>query len=1467
MENRRKTSQTKVNQESKDNARNEKQPLSPRQRSSDSQDRQQEQNRSKSGGRGSQKSPKQQWKGEVCEYQQKVREEHESGAANRVRHKQDNRGESRSLRKCLERANWDISEEQPSLQTTRGPSVKQIQPWNDDWQLQQTRKEQSQQIAGRKQQQATTTLGQPSGCAHRIDQNRGLNGGEGWVSKKYFGSADQGQFIAGAGRGRGRIRQQQLGSGDWNLQQIGQSQSQQTQEKVSPESWRQQSSATIIQQGTTAKSVGHRHGGGELCDSKRCFGGADQEEYTEGAWGGQHIRPQQPGSGDWNVQQTGKGQTPQNRQKISPNQKASGTCNSSVEESVPAYKTISCAGIQRGTIGRRGVVDGAARTKTFEIQIKETGVLEVDLASLRSYHNERVFDKPMRALQALEVVLASNNHALGIRSGRSFYRKPDEYYDLGDGYEMYTGIYQAAILGEVPLLNVDISHKSFPKPQSLVQCLKDYKIDPRHTMEDSRTRKFIQQFLKGICITYTPPPSFGALPKIYKVLDINDAPARITFKMDDGKETTVKDYFTAKGCLLQYPSLNCITAGTKKNEISLPMEFCSVAENQLLNRKDGSMQVTKMIKYAATSTDERKKKIMNLLRHFCHSQNPTIRDFGVQLGSNFIKINFRLLPPPDLEYYGGKTVRPCGGAWQVTNAKFLESAKVQRGHKWAIIYENKGRPSINVHVIMEFKKTLQRISQDHGVRLADQCEVTDFHDIERTLESFARKGYALVVVIIPSYGASYSMIKQKAELRVGILTQCIKEKTVSRACTDMSVMRNLMLKLNAKLNGTNHKVAEEKEAGLRQLLQSVRNVMFIGADVTHPSPDQRHIPSVVGVAASHDAHGACYNTQYSLQKSTVENIEDMKSIIADVLGVYKSYQGRYPDHIIYYRDGVSDGQFPIVRREELRGIRHACAQLGCRAKVTCIVVVKRHHTRFFPLRQGKGGRDFNNVEPGTVVDQYIVHPNEKQFFLVSHKAIQGTARPTRYNIIEDDANFDIDLLQKLTYNMCHMFPRCNMAVSYPAPAYLAHLAAFRGRVYLEGNSVEHTLFNSRYTALENSNMSKQQKCQPYVIKVGEHSTRDFRHKTSNNRPPVVRQARTSSDDNANGSNEMQKGRLKGIVVLNKITENKTVPLDRIRVNADHLACGDQSIRPNKSNSTDQTQTKTSQRFLEGDRCVVIKTPKMYTKPRETESGASHVEKLHSGEGDNCRRVNKWCSYLLCSQNPIRKITPISEETEQDLAVDDLSTNHQKPGSVLDCLSIKSCWLNDQAESEIFHTNTVVRRKAANTNRRETMSTPPITTREEQNTSTSPITVSEKCEISSPRIVAIEKARTKFKHQEVQTVSWTSLKSSQHENIFLQSYGSLVTTNNDSDDYALECMQRNKVPSRKRSKFRNFCWLLRPFHGKYKKSKKSSEIQAVVYKTYFVKWTKPPETLINGFGVRRNEAVRSSVLRRCRSAIF
>ena len=45
----------------------------------------------------------------------------------------------------------------------------------------------------------------------------------------------------------------------------------------------------------------------------------------------------------------------------------------------------------------------------------------------------------------------------------------------------------------------------------------------------------------------------------------------------------------------------------------------------------------------------------------------------------------------------------------------------------------------------------------------------------------------------------------------------------------------------------------------------------------------------------------------------------------------------------------------------------------------------------------------------------------------------------------NDSKLNADQIQKLTYNLCHIYSRCERSVSYPAPTYYAHLAAFRAR--------------------------------------------------------------------------------------------------------------------------------------------------------------------------------------------------------------------------------------------------------------------------------------------------------------------------------------------------------------------------------------------------------------------------------------
>ena len=61
---------------------------------------------------------------------------------------------------------------------------------------------------------------------------------------------------------------------------------------------------------------------------------------------------------------------------------------------------------------------------------------------------------------------------------------------------------------------------------------------------------------------------------------------------------------------------------------------------------------------------------------------------------------------------------------------------------------------------------------------------------------------------------------------------------------------------------------------------------------------------------------------------------------------------------------------------------------------------------------------------------------------------QGTSRPSHYHVLWDDNHFSADELQMLTYQLCHTYVRCTRSVSIPAPAYYAHLVAFRARYHM-----------------------------------------------------------------------------------------------------------------------------------------------------------------------------------------------------------------------------------------------------------------------------------------------------------------------------------------------------------------------------------------------------------------------------------
>ena len=281
-------------------------------------------------------------------------------------------------------------------------------------------------------------------------------------------------------------------------------------------------------------------------------------------------------------------------------------------------------------------------------------------------------------------------------------------------------------------------------------------------------------------------------------------------------------------------------------------------------------------------------------------------------------------------------------------------------------------------------------------------------------------------------------------------------------------LANVAMKCNLKLGGRNHHL-------LPAALGIVGDgkTMVVGLDVTHPSPgSSEKAPSIAAIVASVDCTLGQFAADIRLNTGRSEMIESLKDMVKSRLKLWQHRNNSLPDNILIYRDGVSEGQYDIVRVKELRLIRQACRELYpapsqtkiSRPSISIIVVGKRHKTRFYPTSASKDHTDpkTSHPLPGTTVDRGITSLRTWDFFMQAHGVLHGTAKPAHYVVILDEiftnpANKTCikaprqsaaDSLEHLTHSMCYLFQRATKAVSIAPPAYYADLACDRARRWL-----------------------------------------------------------------------------------------------------------------------------------------------------------------------------------------------------------------------------------------------------------------------------------------------------------------------------------------------------------------------------------------------------------------------------------
>ncbi|KAG6045228.1 hypothetical protein E4U39_002591 [Claviceps sp. Clav50 group G5] len=738
--------------------------------------------------------------------------------------------------------------------------------------------------------------------------------------------------------------------------------------------------------------------------------------------------------------------------------------------------------------------DESSRNSTqFLIVLRAT--TQVQISAIRGYLDRKVqFNTSVQvALNFMDHLLRQwqSQHMIAIK--RNFYPRDQKVKGTllmsGHVLEVFKGTYASIRMshnlvqgGTGLALNADVSNTVFWKgPQSVYELVRNFLgqcerrwegldagslakelrpvRDRQRNWQASDAFKYLRRMRK---LKFTiHHPNRVASDKVYTILDFafdakhgaEGATAKVVTFDHDGRKVTVADYYQQKyKANLENAGLPLINAGKGG---FIPMEFAIIQPMQRYTFKLNREQTTAMIKIAATRPKQRREDIERNVAGLQLSSDPYLKAYGVEFEPTFTKTEARILPAPVVHFGNDQADPEFSGRWNLLKKKFWKHNSTPLKNWGFIVMDD----SVTKRQLERFAKTFRAAFLRHGgvcpedgllLNIPGNAKLDMGQAIEWAHGQISKvRGYTQLLFVVVGHKNSphYERLKKSADCRFGILSQVVNASFVR--ANNAQYHSNVCLKVNAKLGGATARTMPPWKAQTTYFPED-RPTMMIGVDISHGAPDGK-TPSTAAMTMAVDRDALRYaaavqSNGYRVEMLTAANVVSMIGTLSKYW--IAGHDGAFPKHIIYFRDGVSEDQFAHVIDQEIRQIKlylRERAPTLPMPKFTVIVATKRHHVRFFP-QKGKGDRNDNPL-PGTLVEREVTHPFMWDFYLSSHVAIQGTARPVHYHVILDEMGLPVNDLQKMIYQQCYSYARSTTAVSLHPAVYYAHLAGARARAH------------------------------------------------------------------------------------------------------------------------------------------------------------------------------------------------------------------------------------------------------------------------------------------------------------------------------------------------------------------------------------------------------------------------------------
>ena len=528
-----------------------------------------------------------------------------------------------------------------------------------------------------------------------------------------------------------------------------------------------------------------------------------------------------------------------------------------------------------------------------------------------------------------------------------------------------------------------------------------------------------------------------------------------------------------------------LNVGSAEKPSYMPAEVCKILEGQRSISALTPDQTSLMINFAAQQPHMNATALVQgspSVIGVGNSQNPWMTGFKINIPSELIAVPARVLPAPDVLYGQKKTRQVTDGGWNMTGMQVSQPGNLK---SWKPVFV---RFSANFPVnqedgpkaVQQFVAGLRSLGMgvEAPLAAASMLRLPELYEenFDMSVKSIFERDRGSVkyyIIFLPFKSVLlYERIKYWADVVYGVQCTCINatnllDKYGKFKEYNPGYWANVGLKINVKCGGRNQSMDPKKLP-----LIGDDKTMIVGIDVTHPSPNSSdNAPSVSAMVANVDGHLGQYPAILRIQaKRKDEMVADLDEMLQTRLKLWltKGKHKEYPENILVFRDGVSEGQYHLVLQHELPLLRNACRKLYGKDRQNqglprffVAICGKRHNTRFMPANiEHQDGK--SNPKPGTIVDRGITEARNWEFYLQAHKCLQGSAISAHFFIVHDEvfSNKSViakigkpqysvaDIVEEMCHHLAYLYPRATKVVSLCPPAKLADRVCERARAYL-----------------------------------------------------------------------------------------------------------------------------------------------------------------------------------------------------------------------------------------------------------------------------------------------------------------------------------------------------------------------------------------------------------------------------------